>query len=67
MRPILIELLALVQKGATHIELPGARLAEFLDAGTEHRFFTMEEMEKFRRACIAGEAKAWGVPVTFTQ
>lgn len=67
MKEILFELQALVQKGAQSIDLPRHRLVEFLDAATDHRFFTMEEMEEFRRRCISGEAKAFGVPVTFNQ
>lgn len=65
MDAILEETLALYKQGAKQIELPKRRLPEFLMAATGHRFFTMEELEEFRRVCLRGDARAWGIPVTF--
>lgn len=67
MDAILEEMFTLHKAGAKQIELPRRRLPEFLMDATEHRFLTMEELEKFRQTCLRGEARAWGIPVTFVQ
>lgn len=63
--PIIKECFTKYREGATSIQFPLCRLAEFVMAGASGRYISKEEYELFRQACLKGEARAFGIPVTF--
>lgn len=62
---ILLETRLIARSNPDVITLPIERLYEFLLASVSNRCLTTHEIEEMRRACLRGEAKAWGVPVRF--
>jgi hypothetical protein len=55
-----------VGKELNELILPLSRLNEFLLASVSNRNMTTSEIEALRQLCLQGKAKAWGVPVKFT-
>jgi hypothetical protein len=53
-------------KDLDNLTLSMSRLNEFLLAAASNRCLTISEIEEMRQSCLRGEAKAWGIPVKFT-